>query len=192
MALEQKIEMVADLVAAAKNFFVDLLRPNMTLEKISEVVSPRLDDTIKKYEERGLEYSAGKFSIKYADEKHFKLEFEMYFRDDEGKWHKCANESELRDATLLEAGAWKTIQALKVITFPIEKPKSKGDEVLQHDKKLDEYREAEQQKLLDAPDKADDAQKDATEQVKGDKPESTVAADDVKTIDAPAVILDKK
>ena len=142
MALENKIEMVADLVEAAKNFFVDLFRPDMTLEKISEVVSPRLDDTIRKYEERGLKYSAGKFSIKYADEKHFRLEFEMYFQDAEGKWHKCANESELRDATLLEVGAWKTIQALKVITFPIEKPKIKGDEVLQKDKNLEEYREA--------------------------------------------------
>ncbi|MBQ3726484.1 MAG: hypothetical protein IJR52_05290 [Selenomonadaceae bacterium] len=142
MALENKIEKVADFVEAAKNFFVDLFRPDMTLEKISDVVSPRLDDTIKKYEARGLEYSAGKFSIKYADEKHFQLEFEMYFRDEEGKWHKCANESDLRDYTLLEAGAWKTIQALKVITFPIEKPKTAGGEVLQKDNNLEEYREA--------------------------------------------------
>lgn len=146
MALENKIEMVADLVESVKNFFVDLFRPDMTLEKISDVVSPRLDDTIKKYEAQGFEYSAGKFSIKYADAKHFQLEFEMYFRDAEGKWHKCANESELRDATLLEVGAWKTIQALKIITFPIEKPKSKDDEVLQKDKNLEEYRES-----LDAP-----------------------------------------
>ena len=151
MALEKKIEMVADLVEAAKNFFVDLLRPNMTLEKISEVVSPRLDDTIKKYERNGLTYSAGKFSIKYADEKHFKLEFEMYFQDIEGKWHKCANESEPRNSLdLLEEGAWKTIKALKIISFPIEKPKTKGDEVLQHDEKLDDYR-YEQAKLLKEP-----------------------------------------
>ena len=142
MALENKIEKVADLVEAAKNFFIDLFRPDMTLEKISDVVSPRLDDTIKKYESRGLKYSAGKFSIKYADEKHFRLEFEMYFQDEEGKWHKCANESDLRDYTLLEVGAWKTIQALKVITFPIEKPKTEGGEVLQKDTKLEEYREA--------------------------------------------------
>ena len=147
MALENKIEMVADLVETAKNFFVDLFRPDMTLEKISDVVSPRLDDTIKKYEARGLEYSAGKFSVKYADEKHFQLEFEMYFRDSEGKWHKCANESEKRDRELLEEGAWKTIQALKVITFPIEKPKSKGDDVLKQDKNLVEYRETEHEKI---------------------------------------------
>ena len=150
MALEKKIEMVADLLEAAKNFFVDLLRPDMTLEKISEVVSPRLDETIRKYERTGLEYSAGKFSIKYADEKHFQLAFEMYFRDAEGKWHKCANDSEKRDAELLEAGAWKTIQALKVITFPIEKPKTLDDEILQKDKKLEAYKEAEMDKEIDA------------------------------------------
>ena len=154
MALEKKIEMVADLVEAAKNFFVDLLRPDMTLEKISEVVSPRLDDTIKKYEKNGLNYSAGKFHIMYADEEHFQLAFEMYFQDIEGKWHKCANESDLRDATLLEAGAWKTIQALKTITFPIEKPKSKDDDVLQKDKKLEEYKEAELDNAIDAANEA--------------------------------------
>ena len=151
MALEKKIEMVADLVEAAKNFFVDLLRPDMSLEKISEVVSPRLDDMIKKQEKDGLTYSAGKFHITYADEKHFQLAFEMYFQDIEGKWHKCANESDLRDATLLEAGAWKTIQALKTITFPIEKPKSKDDDVLQKDKKLEEYKETEIEKAIAAP-----------------------------------------
>lgn len=158
MALENKIEMVADLVEAAKTFFIDLFRPNMTLEKISEVVSPRLDDTIKKYEERGLNYSAGKFSVKYADEKHFQLEFEMYFQDAEGKWHKCANESDLRDSSLLEAGAWKTIKALKVITFPIEKPQTAGDEVLQKDKNLEEYRG-----LLAAPAEATDTVKKIAE-----------------------------
>ena len=151
MALENKIEMVTDLIESAKEFFIDLFRPNMTLEKISDVVSPRLDETIRKYEDRGLEYSAGKFSILYADEKHFQLAFEMYFRDEEGKWHKCANESDKRDRELLEAGAWKTIKALKVITFPIEKPKSKDDDILQKDTKLEEYRDAEYKKTLEAP-----------------------------------------
>ena len=150
MALENKIEMVADLVEAAKNFFIDLFRPNMTLEKIKEVVSPRLDDTIKKYKERGLTYSAGKFHIKYADEKHFQLEFEMYFQDGEGKWHKCANESDLRDSSLLEPGTWKTIQALNVIEFQIEEPQSKSDEVLQKDKNLEAYKEAEMEKEIAA------------------------------------------
>lgn len=197
MALEKKIEMVADLVEAAKNFFVDLFRPNMTLEKISEVVSPRLDDTIKKYERNGLTYSAGKFSIKYADEKHFKLDFEMYFQDIEGKWHKCANESDARDAMLLEEGTWKTIKALKIITFPIEKPQVQGDEVLQKDKKLEEYKKDELDKLLGKP--AEDAKpinkkpaedKSAEDKPAEDKPAET-KADDAKTIDVDATIEKK-
>ena len=151
MALENKIEMVADLLESAKEFFIDLLRPNMTLEKISDVVSPRLDETIRKYEDLGFQYSAGKFSIKYADAKHFQLEFEMYFRDEEGKWHKCANESDLRDRDLLEEGTWKTIKALKTISFPIEKAQAKGDDVLQKDKQLEEYRYNEHKKLLEEP-----------------------------------------
>ena len=50
----------------------------------------------------------------------------------------------------MEAGAWKTIQALKVISFPIEKPKSKDDEVLQKDKNLEAYKKAELDKEIDA------------------------------------------
>ena len=151
MALDDKIEKVTEFIEAAKNFFIDLFRPDMTLEKIADIVSPRLDEIIKKYEARNLEYSAGKFSIKYADEQHFQLEFEMYFRDEEGKWHKCCNESELRKRELLEAGTWKTIQALKVITFPIEKPKAQGDDVLKQDEHLEEYRKTEREKLLKPP-----------------------------------------
>lgn len=129
----KKIDIVVGILDGTKdilkNFLQDLfkLEPNMTLEKIAEVLSPYLDDTIKKYEERGLKYSSGKFSVKYVDKKHFKLEFGMYFQDEKGTWHKCANESDARDSELLEAGAWKTVKALKVITFPILNPEDKDE-----------------------------------------------------------------
>ena len=122
MALDKKsIDMAIESV---KDFFKNLINPNMTLEDIADVASPRLDDLIKKHEEKGLAYSAGKFHIKYADEKHFQLEFEMYFKGEDGTWHKVANESELRDLKLLEEGAAKTLAALKTITFPIEPPEN--------------------------------------------------------------------
>ena len=122
----KKTDVVLDILNSAKNFFTDLLKlePNMTLDKIAEVTSPRLDDLILKYEEHGLKYGAGKFSIRYIDSEHFRLEFEMYFQDDAGKWHKCANESDNRNKEILEEGAWKTIETLKVITFPIEEPQA--------------------------------------------------------------------
>jgi len=85
MALDKKsIDMAVESV---KDFFKNLLNPNMTLEDIADVASPRLDELIQKHEEKGLAYSAGKFHIKYADDKHFQLEFEMYFKDKEGNWY---------------------------------------------------------------------------------------------------------
>ena len=105
-----------------KNFFKNLLNPNMKIEDIADVVSSRLDPVIIANEKKGLHYSAGKFYIKAPDEKHFQLEFEMFFKDDDDKWHKLANQSELRNIELLEEGAAKTIQKLKVIEFPINAP----------------------------------------------------------------------
>lgn len=116
---KQSIEAVADQV---KNFFKNFLNPNMKIEDIADVVSTRLDPIIIANEEKGLHYSAGKFYIKAADDKHFQLEFEIFFKDDDDKWHKLSNQSELRDISLLEEGAAKTLQKLKVIEFPISAP----------------------------------------------------------------------
>ena len=117
---EEKIEVAKAAVESVKDFFKNLLKPNMKIEDIKEVAMPRLTELIEKNEKNGLQYSAGKFHVKYADEEHFQLEFEMYFKDAEDKWHKVANESELREFDLLEAGSAKTLKALKVVTFPIE------------------------------------------------------------------------
>lgn len=117
---EEKIEVAKAAVESVKDFFKNLLKPNMKIEDIKEVAMPRLTELIEKNEKNGLQYSAGKFHVKYADEEHFQLEFEMYFKDDEDKWHKVANESERREFDLLEDGSAKTLKALKVVTFPIE------------------------------------------------------------------------
>ena len=121
---KQSMEMVIEQV---KDFFKNLLSPNMKIEDISDVVSGRLDSVIIEHEKQGLHYSAGKFYIKAADDKHFYLAFEMFFKDDEDKWHKLANESELRDISLLETGAAKTLEKLKVIEFPISAPEIKPE-----------------------------------------------------------------
>lgn len=117
---EVGVEKAKVAVESVKDFFKNLLKPNMKIEDIKAVAMPRLVELIEKNEKNGLQYSAGKFHVKYADKKHFRLEFEMYFKDDDDKWHKVGNESELRDFELLEAGAAKTLKALNVVTFPIE------------------------------------------------------------------------
>ena len=120
--MEINQEAINTIVEMVKKFFKDLIKPDMTIEKIAEIASPQLDKIIKQNEEQGLKYSAGKFKIEYADDAHFTLEFEMYFKDDAGKWYKASNKSELRDAELIEPSSWKTLKALKVIEFPIGAP----------------------------------------------------------------------
>ena len=118
--IDQTVEVAKVAVEVAKDFFKNLIKPNMKIEDIKEVAMPRLIELIEKHEKKGLQYSAGKFHVRYADDKHFQLEFEMYFKDDEDKWHKVGNESELRDFELLEDGAAKTLKSLNVVTFPID------------------------------------------------------------------------
>ena len=122
MSLGNKIAKVADFAEKLKNFVVEQLRPDMTLETIKEVVTPLFDDVIKKQEASGLKYGNGRFGVNYVDEQHFQFEFEMYFKDAQDKWHECTSESDLRDATLLEKNTWTTIKTLKVVMFPIEPP----------------------------------------------------------------------
>ena len=118
--IDQTVEVAKVAVEVAKDFFKNLIKPNMKIEDIKEVAMPRLIELIEKHEKEGLQYSAGKFHVRYADDNHFQLEFEMYFKDDEDKWHKVGNESELRDFELLEDGAAKTLKSLNVVTFPID------------------------------------------------------------------------
>ena len=117
------------IIEMVKKYFKDLIKPDMTIEKLAEVASPQLDKIIQKNEEQGLKYSAGKFKIEYLNDKQFTLEFEMYFKDEAGKWYKAANKSEPRDAELIEPSSWKTLKALKVVEFPIGAPAGDAEEV---------------------------------------------------------------
>ena len=121
---KQSMDMVVEQI---KDFFKNLFNPNMKIDDIADVVSSRLDPVIIEHEKNGLHYSAGKFYIKAVEEKYFQLEFEIFFKDDEDKWHKLANQSELREIKLLEEGAAKTLQKLKTIEFPISAPEFKPE-----------------------------------------------------------------
>lgn len=134
MAVETTIETV-------KDFFKDILRPNMELDDIKQITFPRFRKLIKKYEEKGWNYGGGKFYVKYLDEGHFQLEFEMYFRDEEGSWHKIANESGPRDITLLEDSLIKTMQSLQVAEFPIEAASDKTEKPAQTEKAMEPPKE---------------------------------------------------
>ena len=120
---------INEIIATVTKYFKDLINPNMTIEKLAEVASPQLDKIIQKNEKQGLNYSAGKFKIEYLNDKEFSLEFEMYFKDDAGKWYKAANKSEPRKSELIEPSSWKTLKALKVVEFPIGAPNADAEKI---------------------------------------------------------------
>ena len=122
-------ETLETIIETVKKFFQDLIKPDMTIDKIAEVASPNLDKIIKENEAKGLNYSAGKFRIEYVNDKQFTLEFEMYFKDEAGKWYKAANKSEPRSSELIEPGSWKTLKALKVVEFPIGAPAEEEEKI---------------------------------------------------------------
>ena len=126
-------ESIGMAVETIKDFFKDLLRPNMELEDIKQITFPRFQKLIKDYEKKGLQYGGGKLYVKYDDDAHFQLEFEMYFRDEDERWHKVANESEKRDIYLLEDSLIKTLKTLKVVEFQIEAlPSDKSNKTMEN------------------------------------------------------------
>ena len=122
-------EALETIIETVKKFFQDLIKPDMTIDKIAEVASPNLDKIIKDNEAKGLNYSAGKFRIEYVNDNQFTLEFEMYFKDEAGKWYKAANKSEPRSSELIEPSSWKTLKALKVVEFPIGAPAEEEEKI---------------------------------------------------------------
>ena len=77
---------------------------------------------------------------------------------------------------------------MKVITFPIEKPSVPGGEVLQQDKKLEEYNASERERLLALPPldeslTAGASVEAATVDETADKAEASVAKADDKPVD---------
>ena len=121
MALDKKsVEMVVETV---KDFFKNLLKPDMTLDTIAEVASPRLDEIIIKHVKQGYSYSAGKFTVAIIGLSKFKLSFDLYFRDKDGKWFNRKNESPdmLLDEYLSEE-AIKELQDAKEKVYDVDAP----------------------------------------------------------------------
>ena len=126
-ALEEELikaglEIKREAFLAAKDFLKEILRPNLDLENILDMYSPKLDDIIRDCQRQGLKYAAGKFRILRVREKEFAVSFEMYFKDKDDKWQKVSNMSETQDASCLTEEAWKTLQERRILDWPIEAP----------------------------------------------------------------------
>ena len=100
----------------------DLLRPHSSLEDIANDFSPQIDAIIKQCQEQGLKYVAGKFKIRYVDEKTFVIFCQLYFQNAENKWQKTESLSPAMDMSYLSSEAFAYLKAHKEKNFDVASP----------------------------------------------------------------------
>ncbi len=86
------------LIDTALKSLEQMLRPNMSLDEVAEKLSPRVDNIITKHINEGNKYAAGKFKIFAEENEKFAVNFELYFKDTDGKWLKVTSNSQALDA----------------------------------------------------------------------------------------------
>lgn len=124
-ALSQEVK--KEIIVAVKDFIKEILRPNLELDEMADMYSPKLDELIRSYQRQGMEYAAGKFRIVHVNEKQFAVSFELYFKDDKGKWQQISNMSEAQDVAYLTEKARETLRTKRVIAWPVDAPSDKID-----------------------------------------------------------------
>lgn len=117
---------LVELINLAFKNLKEILRQNMSLDELVDKYSPRLDEIIIKHVKQGHSYSAGKFTVAIIGLSKFKLSFDLYFRDKDGKWFNRKNESPdmLLDEYLSEE-AIKELQDAKEKVYDIDAPSIK-------------------------------------------------------------------
>ncbi len=126
--MPSKTEAFKIAIDLALDAIKDLLKRNTSLEEIAEDFSPQMDDIIKQYQKQGLSYSAGRFQIRYIDEKSFAVSCILYFKDNDEKWHKATSLSPKMDASYLTSEAWAYLKANREKSFDIAAPEESNTE----------------------------------------------------------------
>lgn len=114
---------IQEAIAALMETIKELLHPNMALQDIASECSPHMDNIIRKYQQQGLVYSAGKFKIVYVDEVHFAVGFELYFQNAEKKWQQVSDLSKkIKARSYLTENAWNELYQKRIITYDVQAP----------------------------------------------------------------------
>ena len=112
-------EVIGALFATIK----ELIRPNSTLEDIANDYSSQMDKIILEQINNGLTYSAGRFMLRYVDEKSFCVGCLLYFKKKDNKWQKIGGLSPKMSADyFLSDNAWTYLCEHKEKTFDISAP----------------------------------------------------------------------
>lgn len=101
---------------------VNVFNTKMSFEDIANVFSKDIDQIIIDNKKNKLKYVGGIFSIYLYDDKNFRVGYQVYFKENTGKYLNKSAESDSMSIDYLDNSSLKELIANKKIEFNIDEP----------------------------------------------------------------------
>lgn len=101
---------------------VNVFNTKMSFEDIANVFSKDIDQIIINNKKNRLKYVGGIFSIYLYDDKNFRIGYQVYFKENTGKYLNQSAESDSMSIDYLDNSSLKELIANKKIEFNIDEP----------------------------------------------------------------------
>ncbi len=101
---------------------VNVFNTKMSFEDITNVFSKDIDQIIINNKKNQLKYVGGIFSIYLYDDKNFRIGYQVYFKENSGKYLNKSAESDSMSIDYLDNSSLKELIANKKVEFNIDEP----------------------------------------------------------------------
>lgn len=101
---------------------VNVFNTKMSFEDIANVFSKDIDQIIINNKKNQLKYVGGIFSIYLYDDKNFRIGYQVYFKENTGKYLNQSAESDSMSIDYLDNSSLKELIANKKVEFNIDEP----------------------------------------------------------------------
>lgn len=101
---------------------VNVFNTKMSFEDIANVFSKDIDQIIINNKKNQLKYVGGIFSIYLHDDKNFRIGYQVYFKENTGKYLNQSADSDSMSIDYLDNSSLKELIANKKIEFNIDEP----------------------------------------------------------------------
>ncbi len=101
---------------------VNVFNTKMSFEDIANVFSKDIDQIIINNKKNQLKYVGGIFSIYLYDDKNFRIGYQVYFKENSGKYLNKSAESDSMSIDYLDNSSLKELIANKKVEFNIDEP----------------------------------------------------------------------
>lgn len=103
-------------------FMLRVVNSKISFDELNDLFSKDIDKIIINARKEGLKFIGGIFKIELKDEKNFRISFQLFFKNVEGKFLTKAAESDDMLLEYLTEEAQKELKDSKVIEFEIDEP----------------------------------------------------------------------